>query len=176
MLKKISLSFFALVLVFVFIIPLLLPASFDTRSTIIIEAPDEVIFNRVLNLKTWNDWSPWAEEDPYMSREYSGFPGVVGHEVYWEGEIAGTGRQTLKSLEKFKSIDFNLVFEKPTSSSSQSYWRLESLGDGKTKVTWGTKGSLSYPFERYFGFFLPKMLTKSFDRGLENLKKILETH
>jgi len=55
-----------------------------------------------------------------------------------------------------------------------SEWKFESTGQ-TTKVTWSVDlVDLGYPMGRIFGLFMPKMMHKAFQGGLEDLKKLCE--
>jgi hypothetical protein len=54
------------------------------------------------------------------------------------------------------------------------WWELESE-NGAIKLTWGSGAELGYPPERYFAGMIESMIGESFEKGLNNIKKIAET-
>ena len=56
---------------------------------------------------------------------------------------------------------------------SDVFWTFKEKGDS-TLITWGFKGELSYPFEKWAGLFMDKQLGASFEEGLSNFKKLVE--
>jgi hypothetical protein len=48
------------------------PGAFRVERSTAIEAPAEVVFARVQNLRAMNEWSPFARMDPEMVIRYAG--------------------------------------------------------------------------------------------------------
>ena len=172
--KKILLAICILTVAIVFVLPLLLPKTFNSKVSLEIQVPVEVVFDRVANLHSWKDWSPWYAQEPSAEFKASGTPGIVGSQLERKGQKIGQGRQILRTVENYQSLRFQLDFIEPPSSPAEGYWQFEDTGDGSTIVTWGIEGSLSYPLERLFGLVLPGMLKKDFSQGLSSLKTLME--
>ena len=172
--KKFAVYAVVLILFFLLIVPLFLPSSFEIKRSITVASSPETAFNNVSNFKNWEAWSPWFAQEPSANYTYEGPPGVVGSFSQWDGKKIGSGRQTLVRIIKNEAIETHLQFFKPFESESFGYWDFETIVEGQTKVTWGFRGRLSYPLERYFGLTFESMMGKDFEYGLKHLKDILE--
>lgn len=168
------LIYFGLPLVIAVVFPFTLPTSFQVERSIELKHPQDDVFSYLVNLEAWSEWSPWLEKEPSAEYEFSGIPGVVGSFAQWRGEEIGSGKQTLTKLESPSYIETHLEFTAPQQSESTGYMKLEEHNGG-VKVTWGIKGDLDGPMDRVFGLLLPSMIAPDFDKGLQNLKKKLQS-
>jgi effector-binding domain-containing protein/uncharacterized protein YndB with AHSA1/START domain len=138
-----------------------------------IDAPPNLIYNLVNDLKHWEEWSPWAELDSNAVYTYSKRTEGVGASFTWRGNSeVGEGTQTIKEsvlAEKIKlALEFNGV-----DGISNSTWKFKEE-NGKTKVSWDFDGSdTAFPF-RIFNLLMKGGLKKSYQKGLTGLKGISE--
>jgi len=172
MIKKILL-FVAALLVLLLIIAVLLPADFRVERSTTINAPVEKVFEQVADLNNYKEWNPWSEQDPDANTTLSEQSRGKGSIWTWNGEIIGVGSLEIVKLEEGKSIETKVTFFEPMESTSFGFWQFENTDNG-TSVSWAFEGSLSYPVERFMGFFMDDMLGKDFEKGLANLKKRCE--
>jgi hypothetical protein len=85
----------------------------------------------------------------------------------------GEGSLTINSVDK-KHIHFDLEFLKPWKSHAKDNWLFEEWQNGETKVTWQNSGELPWPMARIMGPLINKNLNHQFEKGLSNLKKMVE--
>lgn len=141
-----------------------------TKSTTI-NAPIDKVRPLIENFQNWDSWSPWRIVEPECPTEVTGSPGEVGHKMSWDGEIIGSGSNTLNSI-KSDSISYDLAFLKPFKSKAKVSFQIAEQND-QTKVTWTMDSSM--PF---FLFFMVKTMKNwigmDYDRGLRMLKEISE--
>ncbi len=154
--------------------PAFLPGEFETSRSININTSQTDAFSYLVNLESWSEWSPWLAMDPEANQSFHGIPGVVGSYNQWKGEKIGAGRQTLTALTEHDYIETKLEFTEPNASPATGYIKIKPADSG-VHVTWGMRGSLSYPVERVFNLFMMPQVEESFEKGLENLKHILES-
>lgn len=103
------------------------------RSTEI-AAPVERLHALIADLRRWEAWSPWADLDPDMHREYSGPESGVGARSAWSGNRrAGAGRMEVVA-DAPERVDVDLRFEKPFRSESSVAFLLVPTDRG-TEVT-----------------------------------------
>ena len=172
MLKKILLFVVAL-LVLLLVIGVLLPSEFKVERSANINVPVEKVFVQVADLNNYVKWNTWSEQDPEAKVTVSVPSRGEGSIWSWEGEIIGKGSLLIVKLEDGKSIETKVVFYEPKQSEASGFWKFESTEKG-VNVSWTLKGNLSYPVERYMGFFIDDILGKDFEKGLANLKKRCE--
>ncbi len=168
------LKFFIGLIVAVLIVPGLLPSSYQVERSILIDHPQKDVFDSLVNLDSWKDWSPWLSKEPSADHQFHGIPGVVGSYTSWKGKDIGEGKQTLIALEAPTYLETQLEFFEPKASKAIGYMKVTPK-DKLTEVTWGMRGELSYPLERVVGLFIPSMVSADFEQGLINLKQYLES-
>jgi uncharacterized protein YndB with AHSA1/START domain len=180
MIKKILVAVSALILLIVIALTVLTfttPTEFGVEREVTINRPVNEVFSYVRLLKNQNDWGPWAKKDPSMKQETKGTDGEVGFVTSWDSknEEVGSGAQEIKKVEPNRRMETELRFEKPFSSTAQSFITTDDAGDGKTKVKWGMSGSMPRPFNLLtLVMNFDKEVGKDFDQGLASLKSILE--
>lgn len=155
------------------IVAALMPKVFNIEKTIVIAKPVADVMDKVGNLNRYSEWNPWQQSDPSTKKDITGTPNTPGHKYTWEGKKVGLGSLTLNSIDD-KHIHFDLQFLKPWKSQAKDNWLFEQWGNGETKVTWQNSGSLPWPIARLMGPMLQKSLSKQFEQGLDNLKKMVE--
>jgi hypothetical protein len=160
----------------VFILSLIAPKTYDVFRTVEITRPKADVFNYLRSLKNMDEWSPWAKKDPNMEKKFTGTDGEVGSQSYWNGnKEVGEGEQEIKKITDGERIDSELRFLKPFKSTSDCYTKVEDIGDGNTKVTWGFAGKNKFPMTIISLFkSMDSMVGKDFEDGMANLKEVLE--
>ena len=137
----------------------------------LIDAPLSKVQPLVENFNEWNKWSPWTIAEPDCPIWITGEPGQQGHQMQWDGQVIGSGRNTLKSSDAH-SLHYNLEFFKPWKSKAEVSFLFEER-NGQTNVIWSMDSSM--PF---FLFFMIKVMKNwigmDYERGLRMLKEIAE--
>lgn len=145
---------------------------YSVRKSVTIDAPQAKIRALIEDFNQWNRWSPWTIAEPECPIEISGEPGVIGHSMMWDGEIIGSGRNTLNSIAA-NEIAYDLAFFKPWKSEAEARFQFEDSGE-QTKVTWCLSSSMPW-----FLFFMIKTMKNwigmDYERGLRMLKALAET-
>jgi len=175
-LKKILFVLIAIVTL-VLIMALFIDKNFSSTKTVIVERPTEEVFDYLKNLKNQDEFSVWAKMDPNMKKSYDGNDGEVGFVSKWESdnEDVGSGEQEIVRIEEGKRIDFKLRFKEPFEAENDAFILTESIGENKTKVTWGFKGEMSWPMNIMLLFMdMEEEIGPDLQNGLNNLKKVLE--
>ena len=149
------------------------PKNLVLEESINIDAPANVSYNLVDDLKDWQLWSPWAQLDPDALNTYTDVTSGVGAKWNWKGnEKIGEGAQTILESSPSKVIKMALEFN-GWNGESYSHWKFDEA-NGKTMVTWDFQGSdTAFPF-RPFNLIMKGALKKSYKKGLESLKEIVE--
>ena len=79
---------------------LMQPKTFRVYRTISINSPGKDVYPLIADLKHWDNWSPWAQKDPNMRKDYSS-PSTESDPLRRELERHGwdtVDRQVLKPL------------------------------------------------------------------------------
>lgn len=153
----------------------LLPREVSVARSIEIAAAPDAIFPYLNNHKASNEWSPWAEKDPNTKWTFTGPESGVGAKMKWESESdqVGTGTSEIIKSEDGKHVVINLDFG--DMGTAEAGFVLEPSGAG-TKVTWGFKTDLGMnPMGRYFGLMFDEWIGADYEKGLSNLKKLVES-
>ena len=156
------------------IIALLMKRGHFVNSEIIINAPRQKVFDYLKLLKNQDKFNKHAKADPDRKEEFKGTDGTVGYIYAWSGnKNAGEGEKEIKKIIEGKSIETEIRFVKPMTTSATIIMETESLSENQTKVSWSNTGTLNYPLNIMIPMF-EKMFAKDMDSSLATLKNILE--
>jgi hypothetical protein len=166
-------SIIIVLIVVVVVLGLFLPTSYTVERSIVINASPSQIHKYVGDLNNWNTWEPWREEDPTIVIMHGEKTKGVGASQSWVGEC-GDGALTFTKDSPTEGIAYDLVFDDGT-YVSQSAMTYDPLEDEETKVTWTMSGDMGTPvIGGYFAIIMDAMVGRTFDKGLSNLKSIVE--
>ncbi|MCO4293618.1 SRPBCC family protein [Solitalea sp. MAHUQ-68] len=173
LLKYFAIFLIALVAIFI-ILGIWAPKDYLLERSIVINAPQEVVFDHMVHFQKWSAWSPWKKYDPEMKESYSGEDGSVGSSYSWKGnDNVGEGIITNKKITDSR-MDYEMLFMKPFESQSEGWLSAERTGTTTTAI-WGFKTHYDFPFNVMMMFMdMDKTLGKNFDDGLTMLKRIVE--
>lgn len=167
--KKIVIGL-AIVIVIFLGIGMLLPATYKVERSTRINAPIDLVFDQVNDLKKNEAWSPW--KDPTMKITYSPVTAGKGASSSWTSDNMGAGSQTIEESVPGSSITTHLDFG--SNGTAKAHWSFVQEGEA-VKVTQGMTGDQgANPVKRWLGFFMDKMIGKYFDQGLASLKQVSE--
>lgn len=153
----------------------LLPGKAVVTRSIIIDAPADKIFPYVNSMQETEKWSPWLSRDPETKLTYSGPDVGVGNTLNWASEHpqVGTGSQEITESVEGQLVKTALDFG-PMGTANASF-TLQPDGDG-TQVTWGFDSDLGLnPMSRWMGIMMDKWVGSDYERGLANLKELVES-
>ena len=153
----------------------MLPRQVHVDRSITINAPREAVFERINGYATFNQWSPWFDLDPNARYTYEGPAAGVGAKIIWVGDPStlGSGSQVITASQAGERVAADVDFGQ--GSLAKQVITLAADGTG-TKVTWGMDVDLGMnPLYRYFGLGFDGMIGKDFDKGLANLKRVVES-
>jgi hypothetical protein len=155
------------------IIGLFLPARYSVERSVEIKASPGEIHEYVGDLTKWDGWAPWKEEDPSIVVTLGEKTSGVGASQSWVGE-SGTGALTITESSPDKGIEYDLLFEGGTYECKSSM-KYDRLPGGDTKVTWAMSGDMGKSLTSgYFALLMDTMVGSMFEKGLKNLKNVVE--
>jgi effector-binding domain-containing protein len=172
-LKYAALALITLVGLFL-LIGLLLPSSVHIERTAVIDRPAVQVFTVLESYRLFNKWSPWAAKDPQAKYTWEGPESGVGASMSWVGNSdVGQGRMTIQETRPNEMVRTLLDFA--DQGTADAVFRLEPAGAG-TRVTWGFDAPFGWNIPaRWFGLMFDRMLGPDYERGLGNLKALVET-
>ncbi|WP_211316288.1 SRPBCC family protein [Flavobacterium faecale] len=145
--------------------------AFDIERSKVINSSQSSVYNYVNEYRNWEDFGSWAEEDPEMKFVYADKTSGPGASFSWEGKDGNGDLKTLFAKEN-DSISQKMVFN---GNSSDVSWKFKDTIGG-TKVTWRTKGQMSFMFKIYSALMggPDALIGKMYEKSLSNLDKALD--
>lgn len=157
------------------VIGLLLPRYVHVERAITIKAPQATVFTVLNGFTHFNKWSPWYQLDPDAKYTFEGPRSGVGARLSWVGDPAtlGNGAQAIITSEPWGRVQTDFDFGPQGKAIGTHTLTVEG---GDTHVVWGFNTDLGLnPVSRYLGLMFDTMIGRDYDRGLEGLKKFVET-
>ena len=150
-----------------------LPGHVTVARSMVVNAPESVVFPYLNNVRRFGDWSPWASRDPQLTVNYSGPDQGKGAKVEWTSNKAsvGTGRIEITESNPNRHVDLAVMFN---GLEGTSYYEVVPSGSG-SKVTWGLSyDSGASPLKRWKALMLDRYVGAEFRDGLTKLKDKVE--
>ncbi|MBT7097034.1 SRPBCC family protein, partial [Candidatus Poribacteria bacterium] len=133
---KIAGAVLAVIVALVVIGPAFVGDSFAVEKSIVVEASASEVYDLIAELRAWEKWNYWANNDDTMKLEYGEVTSGPGASYTWAG-ADGAGTATILAAEQNKSVDLTLDFGER--GQGNVAWSLAEA-DGKTEVTWVFSG------------------------------------
>ncbi|HEX2447811.1 MAG TPA: hypothetical protein VHK26_06465, partial [Methyloceanibacter sp.] len=76
-----------------------LPSHVTVSRSVVINAPESVIFPYLNNLHQFEDWSPWKARDPQLAVSYGGPESGQGARVTWSSKKPSIGTGSMEISE-----------------------------------------------------------------------------
>lgn len=152
----------------------LLPSSVRFERSILIDRAPSLVFPILNSWQRFNEWSPWAAIDPNATYEYSGPTSGVGAKMRWSGnEAVGQGGQEILLSQPDTALDVQLDFG--DMGQPLTTWRLSPEGEG-TRAIWSFEAKFGAdPVQRWFGLLTERFVGPDYERGLSQLKTLVES-
>ncbi|HLF62763.1 MAG TPA: SRPBCC family protein [Saprospiraceae bacterium] len=152
-------------------ISFLLPSEQRIESSVKINAPIQIVFDQVNDLRNWDRWSPWKKMDPMIEMSYSNPPTGKGAFYVWKSkhERVGNGKLILSEVIPNKKIVTALDFEKGQDGSAEFTFEEEKKA---VKVTWSMMYHIGgNPVRKYALLFQKGAMRKAFEQGLNGIRE-----
>ena len=153
-----------------------LPTTTEVSRSIIINAKPSTVYNLLVDLKQWQDWSPWAEKDPNITLRFEGAEQGVGAIMHWQSENpqVGSGMQKIVGARLNKGIKIDLAFS--GQNPAQAFFELVKTGENETRLLWAFRTEHDdNPINRYMGLMFDFWLGPDYEKGLVNIKRLSES-
>lgn len=144
---------------------------FQLERSKVINSPKAAVFNYVNDYQNWPDFNTWMLEDDNLNMSYPSITSGNGASCSWTGADGAGDIQTLNT--KFnESITQKL---NNNGTDSEVFWHFKDTVGG-TKVTWKTKGNLSFELKMLAALKggVERNLGSIYEKSLKNLDKILD--
>lgn len=166
----------AVLAVVLVVVGFILPQQRHVERSITIAAMKDTVFNQVNNLQNFNNWSPWSDIDPNTSYSYTGPQSGVGATMVWDSQMKEVGSGTYKIIESNypNLVKYEIKFGQEQVPAFSSF-TLEEVGIEQTRVTWSF--DIDYGnnlIGRYLGLMMDGAVGQQYQKGLENLKDVVE--
>ena len=166
----------AIIIVLLLIFALIIGNKMKVERTISINKPLQPVFDYLKYVKNHENFSVWTSADPEMKKEYRGTDGQEGFVYKWDStkvKNIGAGEQEIRKIEVGKNIEHELRFFRPMQNVAQARFVFNPVTANQTDVKWGFYSQMKYPMN-IMKYVLQKMLSKDLEKGLQNLKVVLE--
>lgn len=152
------------------------PEDYSVSRAIAIKAPAAEVFPHINKLSNWHAWSPWVELDPQAKVTFAGPKEGAGASMTWDGnDNMGKGSMTILESVPNELVKYRLDFVKPMLDSSMSKFELQADNPEETTVVWTMYGKHPNFFSKALWMvFCSHMMGGQFDKGLSNLKAVVE--
>lgn len=158
----------------VVLVGVMLPRGYEVTRAIMIAAPAGDIHQYVGDLKSWELWEPWRESDPGLVVSHGDQTAGVGASQSWVGE-SGSGSLIFTNSDPAHGVSYDLDFDGGSARCESSILYREDAAGRGTRVTWSMTGRAGLPVVGgYFALIMDSMAGPMFERGLENLKRVVE--
>ena len=180
-LLKGTLYFLLIMLAAILLASLFAPSNKVITRIISIDAPREVVFAQLADLRKWPKWDAWYPKDLSQERTFDGGLGDKIQSFSWssEHEKLGNGSIVVKSFVSNVSLDFMLILINNGRKYSFDGNFMLKERNGQTVVTWNVESEQRYPI-KIINYFLEKSQSRILSISLvhqnlyenENLEKI----
>jgi hypothetical protein len=174
------------------------PSHFTVTRSAVIDAPPNVVFRHINELRNWEAWSPWAKLDPAAQNAYEGPASGPGAAFAWTSANSdvGAGRMTIVDSRPNQAVTFKLEMKKPFAATNDvsfslapepgeapsrgGWWFSRLLGFGpdakdttRTLVTWTMSGKNTI-ISKVMNVVMnmDKIVGGQFENGLANLNSM----
>jgi polyketide cyclase/dehydrase/lipid transport protein len=155
-------------------VSLALPNHLTVQRSVVINAPEPIVFPYLNNLHRFGDWSPWASRDPQLQVLFSGPEEGKGAKAEWTSgqRSVGAGSMEITGSDSNRHIDLAVNFN---ALEGTSYYDVAPSGSG-SKVTWGfSYDTGTNPLKRWKGLLLDRYIGAEYRDGLGKLKERIES-
>ena len=173
-LKKLLWSLVGLVIAFL-AVGMILPREVAVSRNVEINALAEKIFPLMNSPKAMEAWSPWLSIDPDVKVSYNDIVEGKGASMTWESDHEQVGSGSAEIIESVENEKIMTALDFGDHGTATASMMLAEEG-GKTDVTWGFVADMGAgPIGRWMGLMMDSWVGGDYQRGLNNLKELVES-
>ena len=145
------------------------------EKSITINKSYRLVFDYLKITGNQDNFSVWNMADTNMKKTHKGTDGTIGFQYSWDSTVKNVGArvQEITAIEDGKSIEYSINFSRPMQNHGKTRFEITSLEAEVTSVLWVFDSPSKFPMSLLSPIF-NKMLVKDLEKGLINLKGILE--
>lgn len=152
----------------------LLPDEAHVERDIRIDAPPAAVFPYVNDFRRFSEWSPWPNRAPDVQYSYSGPETGVGARLDWQSDRPEAGRGSYLITRSRPPERVTMRLDLGVQERASAYFDIQPAGDG-SHVVWGFEAGFGNNIiDRYFGVLTGFRIGGEYERGLQNLKALVE--
>ena len=140
--------------------------------TRLIDAPIEVVYERVADFRHWDEWNPWLAHELDAPTSLSDQRHGKSGSYAWEGDRIGAAAIENIRLVRPEIIEQRMRFQQPFRFRGRGEWQFADRA-GKTEVTWRMNGRVAFAL-RAFAQTVQGMVALDYRYGLDRLAQLLE--
>jgi len=146
--------------------------NFSVERSKVINSSRATVYNYLNDFRNYEDFESWSVEDPSIKMTFANKTSGNGASFYWDGADGKGNAITLKTKEG-ESIAQKMQYDGTEADVS---WTLKDTLNGKTKVTWRAKGTMSFLFKIYTSLHggSDKVIGTIYEKSLVNIDKNLD--
>lgn len=158
------------------VIALFVKKDYAIEREIIINSPSTEVYTYLKYLNNHRNFSVWEMADPNLQRAFRGVDGTLGAVSAWDSKMdsVGKGEMEIVTLTEGRHIDLDIRFFKPFAANAKGFFATDASGENAARVRWGFKSRMAYPFNLFLLLGMENKLGNDLQKGLNNLKNILE--
>lgn len=149
------------------------PSVMEIERSTTINAPKDVVWNQMANLKNNDNWSPWKKMDSTIVSVVTGPEAQPGQKSEWTSKNSGSGNMTITEVDGY-TMKYDLVFIEPMAGTAKCWVKVEGE-NGNVKATQYYKSETGFMMRGVNKLFGTPFMTSQFDIGLEMLKEYCES-
>ncbi len=151
------------------------PGQFALQRSVTVAAPPDKLFALLNDLRQFNRWNPFAQQDPEHRVTYDAITAGHGARFSWVGGKSGAGSMTITESVPAQRVSARLDMVKPMQAHHLTDFTIEPQADGTSRVTWAMHGPMPYISKLMTVFVsMDRMIGGEFDKGLASLKLLAE--
>ncbi|TYB79541.1 SRPBCC family protein [Bizionia myxarmorum] len=145
------------------------PNDFNVTRTRTVAAPAQVVYNRVIDFKNWESWSPWIDKDSETKIE------LVDSTSNLNGTYSWTNGESMGLIKTINRVPYQTIeqeFQYNKFEVAKMQWEFIQNDTNETEVSWTMSSENLSFYEKGYALLNgghDKMIGPDFERGLEKL-------
>lgn len=150
--------------------PYALPDHKVVERTTQVNATPDAIYPLLTSSAGFQTFNPYRDTDPDLQITFQGPAEGIGAAFAFSGR-EGNGTQTITAMQENASVTMQI--DLGSMGRPVQTFTLEPMGE-QTRVIWSVESRFGFnPIGRVIGLFLDGMLGETYERGLENLARVV---